>query len=107
MNNKYGLKQFRSARGCLSHILNDPISKEALLIDPSQEVDTKEYLDHLKENGLSLKYIIDTHTHADHISTSEEMREKTGAKIAMHKNSPTKRKDIEPRRPRKARRKSG
>jgi len=95
MNNKYLLKQFRSPRGCLSYIISDPSSKESLLIDPSQEVETKDYLNHLKENDLNLKYIIDTHTHADHISTSEEIKAETGAKIAMHKNSPTKRKDIE------------
>ena len=94
MNNKYTLKQFRSPRGCLSYIISDPTSKEALLIGPSQEVDTRDYLNHLKENDLRLKYVVDTHTHADHISTSEEIKEETGAKIAMHENSPTNRKDI-------------
>jgi glyoxylase-like metal-dependent hydrolase (beta-lactamase superfamily II) len=91
----YKLKQFRSPRGCLSYIINDPISKETLLLDPSLELSINKYLDYLKENNLTLKYIIDTHTHADHISISKEIREKTGAKIVMHKNAPTKRKDIE------------
>jgi len=94
MNNKYKLKQFRSPRGCLSYVVSDNISNEALLIDPSFEIDINNYLDYLKNNNLSLKFIIDTHTHADHISSSKKIQEKTGAKIAMHENSPTKRKNI-------------
>ncbi len=90
----YKLKQFQSDRGCLSYIINDQDSKEALLIDPSLEFGELNYLNYLKENNLNLKYIIDTHTHADHISLSKEIQEKTKAKIAMHEKSPTKRKDI-------------
>jgi len=93
--NKYEIEQFRSDRGCLSYIINDTKTKQAILIDPSEEVQITNYLDYLKENQIDLVYIIDTHTHADHISSSKEIKKETGAKIIMHKNSPTKRKDIE------------
>ncbi len=91
----YTIKQFRSKRGCLSYILFDEQSKEAIIIDPSEEVPTDEYLKYINDNNLKVKYIFETHTHADHISSSKELKEKTKAKIVMHKNSPSKRKDIE------------
>ncbi len=91
---KYTIKQFRSERGCLSYILNDNSSKEAILIDPSAEVNTDEYLKYIEDNKLILKYIIDTHTHADHISSAGEIKNIIGSQIIMHKNSPTHKKDI-------------
>lgn len=44
------------------------------------------YLEALKANSLKLKYIIDTHTHADHDTLSGELALKTGAAVAMHRN---------------------
>ncbi len=88
------IKQFKSKRGCLSYIISD--KKEALIIDPSSEINLKEYEDYMFKNNLSLKYIIDTHTHADHISSSLDLKnEFKDAKIVMHKNAKTKRKEIE------------
>ena len=53
------------AGSCYSYILS--AQKEAVIIDP--HISLKDaYVDHLKKNGLELKGIIDTHTHADHFS---------------------------------------
>ena len=49
---------------------------EAVLIDPVVEK-VDDYLRLLKELGLNLKAVLDTHTHADHISAMGALREKT------------------------------
>ena len=89
----YTVKQFRSERGCLSYAVDDSASSYALIIDPSVEVPEGEYLLYLKDKGLTLKYIIETHTHADHISSGSVLKEATGALILQHANAPSKRKD--------------
>lgn len=52
---------------------------EACLIDPQRDID--EYLVALKEENLKLKYVIETHLHADFVSGHMELAEKTGAQI--------------------------
>jgi len=51
--------------------------KEAILVDP---VDSKieQYLKLIKELDLKLKYVFDTHVHADHITAAGKLREITG-----------------------------
>lgn len=85
---------FHSSRGCLSYLVADEESKIAALIDPSQEIDTEKYLTALREQGLSLHYILETHTHADHISSAQDIKGATGAKIGMHHRSPSTHKDL-------------
>lgn len=87
-------QHFHSARGCLSFITYDPASKEAALIDPSSEISNDAYLDYLRDNGLSLKYIIETHTHADHISSAQALKQATGAAIVRHQLAPSAAKDV-------------
>lgn len=60
-----------------TYLLADAESSSAVLIDA---VDTKIkfYLDELKRLDLTLQYIFDTHTHADHISANGKLRELTG-----------------------------
>lgn len=89
------VKQFKSERGCLSYIVADNAFLSALIIDPSVEVPEGEYIEYLKDEGLTLKFIIETHTHADHISSGSALKEATGAKILQHANAPSKRKDRE------------
>ncbi len=52
---------------------------KAVVIDPGYS--SNEVLKHLEKTGAILKYIILTHGHFDHISSAEELREKTGAMI--------------------------
>lgn len=89
----YTVKQFRSERGCLSYVVSDAVSKNAIVIDPSVEVPEDEYLGYIKKNDLTLKYIIETHTHADHISSGSELKEASNAEILQHVNAPSERKD--------------
>jgi hydroxyacylglutathione hydrolase len=52
---------------------------EAVIIDPLRE--TQPYLDKLMEAGVKLKYIFETHFHADFVSGHLDLAKKTGAKI--------------------------
>jgi len=85
---------FQTQRGCLSYITYDNASREAVIIDPSAEMNTSEYLDFLQKNNLTLMYIIETHTHADHISSAKEIKAKTGAQIIRHTKAPSSTKDV-------------
>ncbi|MBP9727890.1 MAG: MBL fold metallo-hydrolase [Candidatus Moranbacteria bacterium] len=87
-------QHFHTKRGCLSYITYDTRSGEAMLIDPSTEMGAVAYLDFLQVNHLTLKYIVETHTHADHVSLAHELKEVTGARIVRHKNAPSPRRDI-------------
>lgn len=57
-------------------------SNEAVVIDPGGDASLIESV--LSENGLELKYIINTHGHFDHIGGNGELKERTGALVAMH-----------------------
>ena len=54
---------------------------EAAIIDPLRELDP--YLKFLKEKGLNLKYIFETHFHADFVSGHFDLSQKTGAPIVF------------------------
>ncbi len=64
------------------YILGDEKTKEAVVIDPGG--DQEEILAALKQDGLKLKYIIDTHGHFDHVDANQPLKEATGARIAIH-----------------------
>ena len=75
------LKRFE-LEGSLAYLLGSLESKKAILIDPVHQVE--DYLQVIEEQGLELVYLIDTHSHADHVSTAGELKAATGAQIAMH-----------------------
>lgn len=59
----------RSAKGCLSYIIGS--EAEAVVIDAS--LDPQVYLDLAEANGWSIKYVTDTHVHADYLSRTREL----------------------------------
>lgn len=65
-----------------TYILGDPASREALIIDSVREQAERD-LRLLSELGLKLKYILETHLHADHITGADLLRAATGAKVAI------------------------
>ena len=69
-----------------TYLLADPQTKEAALIDPVKENINRD-LRLLKELDLELKYIMDTHVHADHITASNELRDKTGAQTVLNSDA--------------------
>ncbi len=66
--------------GCLSEAAYFISSEgEAAVIDPLRDVDT--YINMAKEKGVTIKYIFETHFHADFVSGHQELSKKTGAPI--------------------------
>jgi glyoxylase-like metal-dependent hydrolase (beta-lactamase superfamily II) len=63
-------------------------TKQAAIIDPGLEMEqeAKPILDYIKQNDLTVKYIINTHGHPDHISGNKFMKQATGASILIHEN---------------------
>ncbi len=58
---------------------------EAAIIDPLREV--QPYLDRLEKDGVKLKYIFETHFHADFVSGHVDLSKKTGAPIVYGPNA--------------------
>src|SRR6478736_5520151 len=52
---------------------------EAAVVDPQRDVD--QYLDEANAQGLKIKYVIETHLHADFVSGHREIAARTGAQI--------------------------
>jgi len=73
---------FHSESCTYTYLLADDITREALLIDPVLEK-TQEILALISQLSLTLVLAIDTHTHADHITGLGALREKTGCKTMM------------------------
>ena len=78
-------EQFRVDRGCLGYIIAS--ARRAAIIDPELEM-VEPMLDFIFEHGLKPAYIVDTHTHADHISGARELKSRTTARIVMHETAP-------------------
>jgi hydroxyacylglutathione hydrolase len=68
-----------------TYILADENTGESAVIDPSW--DLEKIFAILNKNGWKVKYIINTHTHFDHILGNEQVAAVTGAKIIQHKES--------------------
>lgn len=69
--------------GCNCSIVGCPETGEAAVIDPGGDAD--KIVEALTKNGLTVKYLLHTHAHFDHVMGSRAMREKTGAQICLHK----------------------
>ncbi len=68
--------------GCLaqaSYLLG--ADGEAAIVDPRRDVDI--YIDEARSLGLSIRYVIETHLHADFVSGHRELAERTGATILI------------------------
>lgn len=69
--------------GVLTYLVACPETNEALLIDPGGPAPA--LAARLQENGWRLKWIVNTHGHADHIAGNDLWAAQTGAQIVMHR----------------------
>ncbi len=74
-----------------NYIIGDEETGEAAVVDPHGEVDR--ILKLAAEKNLKIKYVLNTHSHFDHVGGNEELARRTGAKIVAHEEAPT-RKDV-------------
>lgn len=73
--------------GCQSYVLGCEATCSAVIVDPAQpQVDR--YLGLATREGLRVKYVIDTHTHADHFSATRQLAATLGVPVVMHRASP-------------------
>jgi len=78
---------FDNATSTYTYLIADEQTRLAMLIDAVKE-HTENYLQLIKELGLTLSAAFDTHVHADHITASGELRQRTQCEIIMGKHSP-------------------
>lgn len=73
--------------GCLSYLIGCGQSGQAVIVDPGRDrVD--DYIRLARRRGLRITHILETHTHADHISGNRDLAALTRARILLHRASP-------------------
>jgi len=66
------------------YIVYDENAKEGIVVDPGGDVD--DIINRIEKLGLTIKYIVLTHGHGDHIAGVKGLKNHTGAKVAIHKD---------------------
>src|SRR5256714_5452828 len=69
---------------CNCSIIGDPVTREALVVDPGDEVNR--ILDLLGRHKLTVKVIVSTHAHIDHVGGLSKLHQYTGAPVLMHRD---------------------
>jgi hydroxyacylglutathione hydrolase len=69
---------------CNCSILGDPVTNEAIVVDPGDEVERIEEI--LRKHGLKVRAIISTHTHIDHVGGLAGLHRATGAPVLIHES---------------------
>jgi len=73
--------------GCNCSVIGDEVSREAIVIDPGDDV--AKIIAILRRHNLTVKMIVITHAHIDHIGGAEHLRAFTGAPVYMHEADKT------------------
>ncbi len=69
---------------CNCSIVGDETSREAIVIDPGDDIE--QVLALLKQHGLTVKQIVITHAHIDHVGGAMKLKRATGAPILLNQN---------------------
>jgi glyoxylase-like metal-dependent hydrolase (beta-lactamase superfamily II)/rhodanese-related sulfurtransferase len=72
--------------GCLSYLIGCEETRNAVVVDP-ELAEADRYLALAAEKGLRIRYVLDTHTHADHFTGSRELKRQLGVPIVMNRKS--------------------
>jgi len=68
--------------GCASYLIGDESSGEALVVDPAYAVE--QYLQTAEEEGMRIVRVLETHTHADHVSGHGRLALDHGVQVGIH-----------------------
>jgi glyoxylase-like metal-dependent hydrolase (beta-lactamase superfamily II) len=76
-----------SSGGCRSYVIGCEKTCVAALIDPElSQIDR--YIALAAKDGLRIRYLVDTHTHADHFSATQQLARQLSVPVVMHSASP-------------------
>jgi hydroxyacylglutathione hydrolase len=67
---------------CNCTILGDEVTREAMVVDPGDNI--PEILSRLQKHGLTLRQIVVTHAHIDHVGGAAQLRKLTGVPVLMN-----------------------
>ncbi|SOC00823.1 MBL fold metallo-hydrolase [Stappia indica] len=80
----------------ISYVVQDPGSKACAVVDSVMDIDyaagrisyesADRIIDFVRENGLTVDWLIETHVHADHLSGAPYLQEKLGGRIGIGEN---------------------
>lgn len=80
----------------ISYVVQDPGSKACAIVDSVMDIDyaagrisyesADRIIDFVRENGLTVDWLIETHVHADHLSGAPYIQEKLGGRIGIGEN---------------------
>lgn len=82
-----------AATGTWTYVVGDPASREVAIIDPVLDYDWKsgrtgtasadQVAQHCREHGLHVRWILETHAHADHLSAAQHLKRELGGVVAI------------------------
>ena len=84
---------FDEATNTVSYVVSDPDTRAAAIVDPVLDYDAAsgrtgrasadKIIDHVREHGLTVQWLLETHVHADHLSAAPYIQSKLGGKLAI------------------------
>ena len=87
---------FDPATNTISYVVKDPHSTACAIVDSVMDIDyaagritydhADELIAHVRESGLTLEWLIETHVHADHLSAAPYIQRQLGGKIGIGRN---------------------
>ncbi len=89
---------FEARTFSLQYVVSDPATRKCAIVDPVLDYEERsgstatrsadEILRYVEANKLEVQWILDTHVHADHLTASHYLKQKTGAKTAIGEEVP-------------------
>jgi hydroxyacylglutathione hydrolase len=69
--------------GCASYLIGDESSGEAVVVDPAYAIE--QYVEQAQEDGMRIVRVLETHTHADHVSGHGRFALDHGVRVSIHR----------------------
>jgi len=77
----------------VTHVVSDPVTRRAAIVDSVLDYDPKSgrtshasadrVIEYMRQAGLTLEWLLETHAHADHLSGAPYLKDKLGGKLAI------------------------